>query len=794
MSKTTYFVDDTIVHKEDDLEKIQTSPGMYISYTGAKGSLHLAKEIANNMVDECINTNSPADTIDFIFDEATSEFACRDNGRGIPHESLEVVCTKIQSSGKFGRRGAGGASAGQNGVGLTAINALAKLFILTSFRVNGYKRTISFNEGKKVDDITTKCSPDEHGTLCVFRPSERFMGKNSKINADDLVEWITKLSYQIPNEITMNLSVNRIGKAASQHMTLRNKNGMYDYLKKFASALIFEPIHIKDKCKVLDNIINENGEEESIERFLGIEVAFSFTTNDTPFIDSFCNYVNTIDGGFHISAVQDAVAKYLFRETKEALTDKEKEKLEIKFMDVTNNLSLAVNVLTDLDPNFRGQTKDKVGNEELVAPIKNMVTKGIKEHFKNNPKDLKVAITLIKNIAKARYEAQKVRNSVIKGKSNLLDEHSIKGFRPAINGNKKKELYITEGDSALGSALSARNPYTQAIYAVQGVPKNTFKLALDKALENDEMKALVTIIGANIGSRFDIESLKYDKIIIMTDGDIDGANITSLLCAFFLKHMPKLVEAGKIYKALPPLYKLEGGVFVADKKKYIELMEERISKSVKIYDLKGNQLSRNEVKSLLMVNRTYPEILENTASNFSTDPLFMEFLVAHRNDKNFEKLLAKNYPEITITDNGSFISGIVDNKLQSIVINKSYNRRIEDLQKLIFDVNKGNLYYRVVEIDKRNGDIDRGIVSLGGLFRLVQRFRPKIEMRYKGLGELPPKQLWETTMSPENRNLIKMTVQDMKRELEIFEMLHGKDDGNKEMMRNYKIAREDLDN
>lgn len=794
MAKTTLkYEDDNIVHKEDDLEKIQTSPGMYISYTGAKGSLHLCKEITNNMVDECINTKSPADTIDLIFDEPTSEFACRDNGRGIPHESLEVVCTKIQSSGKFGRRGSGGASAGQNGVGLTAINALAKLFMLTSFRANGEKRSIVFNEGKKVDDISTKCDPKEHGTLCVFRPSEKYMGKNCKIVADDLVEWITKLSYQIPQEITMNLSVNRTGKAASQHLTLRNKNGMYDYLKKYASGLIIEPVHIKDKCKVMDTILNDEGEEESIERFLGMEVAFSFTTNDVPFIDSFCNYVNTIDGGFHLSSVQDAVAKFLFRETKESLTEKEKEKLEIKFMDVTNNLSVAVNVLTDLDPNFRGQTKDKVGNEEICEPIKTMLTKGIREYFKNNPKELKTVTTLIKNIAKARYEAQKIRNSVIKGKNTSLDEHKIEGFRPAIN-RRGKELYITEGDSALGSALSARNPYTQAIYAVQGVPKNTFKCSLANVLENVEMKELITIIGTNIGSKFNMNGLKYDKIIIMTDGDIDGANITSLLCAFFMKHMPELVKAGKIYKALPPLYKLEGNIFVADKKKYIELMEERISKSVKIYDLQGNQLSRSDVRLLLMMNRTYADVLENTSSTFSTDPLFMEFLVAHMKDKNFEKLLKVNYPEISVQEDGSFISGIVDNKLQSIVINKSYYRRIEDLEKLIFDVNKGNIYYRVVEIDKRNGDIDRGVVSLGGLFRLVQRFRPKIDMRYKGLGELPPKQLWETTMSPENRNLLKMTVQDMERELQVFEMLHGKDDGNKEMMRNYKIAREDLDN
>ncbi len=366
-------------------------------------------------------------------------------------------------------------------------------------------------------------------------------------------------------------------------------------------------------------------------------------------------------------------------------------------------------------------------------------------------------------------------------------------YRPAIN-RKGKELYIVEGDSALGSALSGRNPYTQAIFAVQGVPPNAFKMGLDDVLKNKELHALISILGTNIGSKFNIANLQFDKIIIMTDGDVDGKNITSLLNGLFMKHMPEIIRAGKLYKALPPLYKLKGGVYVTDKKEYIELMEERISKSVKIYRPDGEQLTRSEVRQLLLINRLYQETLVMTSVNLSADLLFTEFLIRHINAPNLDKLLKAQYPEIKVSEDKTSVTGIANGKRQSIILDHMFEKRTADLRKLMFDVNKGNIYCRVVEIDKRNGDIDRGIVSLGALMILVSRFRPTIETRYKGLGELPPKDLWETTMNPNNRTLLKMTTQDIERDLQIFDMLHGTDDGNKEMMRNFKIDREDLDN
>lgn len=311
------------------------------------------------------------------------------------------------------------------------------------------------------------------------------------------------------------------------------------------------------------------------------------------------------------------------------------------------------------------------------------------------------------------------------------------------------------------------------------------------------MRELVTILGTNIGPKFDISKLKYDKIIIMTDADIDGANITSLLCAFFLKFMPELVSAGKIYKAIPPLYKLEGDVFVKDKRAYKELIEEKISKCVKIYTPDGEKLTKEEVKALLVLNRTYFETLTKASDELSCEPIFLETIICNDQNPNLEKKLREKYKEVTFDKENDLVTGVVEGKLQSIIINnKSYYKKTDDIRTLIFDINKGFIKYRIVEIDKKYGDIERGLLSLGEFFKLCQKFNSSlnIEIRYKGLGELPPADLWETTMNPNNRNLIQMTVQDMQRALEVFEMLHGNDDGNKEMMKNFRIEREELDN
>jgi len=299
----------------------------------------------------------------------------------------------------------------------------------------------------------------------------------------------------------------------------------------------------------------------------------------------------------------------------------------------------------------------------------------------------------------------------------------------------------------------------------------------------------------NIGEKFDINKLYYDKIIIMTDSDIDGFHITSLLCTFFLVHFPEIIKQGKLYKAIAPLYRIKDKKkpFVITKKEYVEVYENRISSSVKIIDPNTNKvLNSEEVQDLLLKNRIYYDTLYRLASHFSLNPILLEFIIANYDKSDFKKKLNQRFPEITIED--KVISGIVDNKFQIVQINDFFERKIEEMKTLIEKVNEGKLYYKINEIV--NGqNVERGIMSLGQFFMFIKKFQPEILTRYKGLGELDPNELWETTMDPNKRVLIRLTMEDVEEEIRKFRVLHGNvAEERRKLMEHFKIDRDDLDN
>ena len=287
----TKFTDDKIEHIEDDIKKIQTKPGMYISYIGSRGALHLVKELINNAIDECINKNSPGDTIDVFFDESENMVTVSDNGRGIPFESMMVVCTKLQSGSKFTREGSGGVSAGENGVGLTACNALSSLFEIISFRY-GEKSTVSFNEGilsgtQKTIKIK---NTDKHGTTFVLKPSITYMGE-CNIVTDELIGWIEKIVYLLPSDIKLNLSIKKKGKESLVNKKYSNKYGLYDLCKKLCPKALVDPIHF-----IKTTSLKEKIHDKEIDRYIGLEVAFTYNSSSIEFeAESFCNFVNTVD-------------------------------------------------------------------------------------------------------------------------------------------------------------------------------------------------------------------------------------------------------------------------------------------------------------------------------------------------------------------------------------------------------------------------------------------------------------------------------------------------------------------
>ena len=263
-----------------------------------------------------------------------------------------------------------------------------------------------------------------------------------------------------------------------------------------------------------------------IDRFIGLEIAFTYSSTSIEFqSESFCNFVFTVDNGSHVDATKTALMQYFTRQAKESLSEREAKKIDINFNDSSQGLFLTVYLRTNYQPYFTGQTKEKLGNSDLIKPIRDIVYKNISDYFNKNPKELKIITDRIKANAKARIASTKIRNAVIKGETNNFDEFLMDNFVPANNRGKGsyRELFIIEGLSARGTVDSSRfDRDTQAVFSMRGVPLNSFGINLDKVLLNAEFNTLVKILGCNIGTRFDITKLRYDKIIIMTDADSDG--------------------------------------------------------------------------------------------------------------------------------------------------------------------------------------------------------------------------------------------------------------------------------
>ena len=790
------FIDDKIEHIEDDIEKIRTKTSMYISYLGSQGSLHLAKEIINNSIDECINTNSPADFIEIFLDESENTLTVSDNGRGIPPDKLKIVCTKLQSGSKFFRGGTGSTSAGENGVGITACAALSNIFELISFR-DGSKYKITLNEGKIVKDVTETSIKDKekHGTTTIMKPSSYILGEDCGIIPENLIEWIEKIVYLIPKDITIKLGIKRKGKESIVNKKYTNKEGLYDYIKKLCKKPLLDPIHFFKTTEV-----KETKRGETYEKFIGLEVAFTYDPDSVEFVaDSFCNYVNTIDNGVHVDSVKTGIMQYFTKHARESLSERESKKLDIIPSDVYQGLLVTVSLSTDMDIQFNSQVKHKVTNNEFFKPLKDMTYVALKNYFEKNPKELKKYIDKIKVNAKARVESTKVRNSVIKGESNNFEEHFLmENFDPANNKGKNdyRELFIIEGKSARGSASAGRyDKGTQAVFSLRGVPLNSFNAKLDKVLLNKELNALVKILGCNIGARFDIDKLKYNKIIIMADSDSDGFNITSLMCAFFMTHMPELVKRGYIYKAVAPLYKIKSKYkkFILNKQEYVEIFEKQIRENLRISDIEtGKVYNDKEMQNFLLINRNYLEELHRTANHLAIDPILLEFVITHLNEKDMLKKFHEKFPEMMIED--GVMNGIYEGKYQIMIMDHIFEKRIKNMQRYIHELNDIKKL-GVHEVVSKKETKYLGEMTIGEFLSLAQKYQPIIQFRYKGLGELQPLELRDTTLDPNNRILIKLTVDDMEEDMRKFNILHGNDsDERKLLMKHFKISMEDLDN
>lgn len=814
---------------EDDIKKIQTKPNLYILKFGPAGAAHLFREVGQNAVDECTDPESPGSHITITYDKATDIIRCEDDGRGFPEIDypLEIFCTKIQSGSKF-FRDQGGNSSGEFGVGITVTNALSDLFELTSFRSKeNTQHRIKFLCGEKVLDETKPLGAKKHGSIISFKPSKKFLGANTVIPYKEIIDWISRISYQFgDNKLKINFDVYDGIELIEAH-TFKSKpfSNLLDKItpvNDFTSKCSFSGDgyiieHVR-KTKIDKNgNIEVDDEATDIKKNVHVDVALRYTGENITFFDSYCNYTNTTDGGVHQDVVERCFCNYIQNKAKSSMSDSQREKLPIIWDDVRSGLCCVINLSTNAQVGFVGNAKTKIGNENLIPVITEIVNKGLDDFFHQHPSVLNEYIKTVKINARARIDMLKAKIASQKEKMNSFKEHEMKNYIPCTNKGKQwKEIFLVEGDSPGGSARNGCDTRTQAFFLFRGIVANAFKCNASQIMQNNEWKDLVTVLRCGFGASFDLSKLYFKRINILTDQDVDGFYISSGMLAFFYKFLPEIIKAGLLYKVFTPLYALEDKEhpFVANKAEMVKIYHKKITKNYKIkFDGCEEYASKDDIQEFLTDAYDYRENLIRAAKDMGRiNKFFVEALIAYmtlgnvvRSETDFDDLqktfddpkfvkyimsrLQERWSELELTPSER-IKGIVDGRFCLVKVNRRFIRKTSSLIPIY---QKYGYKFTIQEQDK-----DPVIMTIGEFLDNSTKYLPKIKERFKGLGELDGDELFSTALDINNRVSVQYTMTSAKEELEVFKKVHGssKKDlvSRKKMMSEYKINRDDLDN
>jgi len=786
------YSDDTYMALANEFDQIRTCIGMYISKANTEGALHLWKEIFNNALDECVNPHSPSNKIYITFDEKKCEFTVTDEGRGIPFEELISVSTKKHTSTKFVRsepwmKG----QAGRNGVGLVVTVALSDYMSITSYRGDKYKY-IEFIEGDVKEGKVLSLKKPQNGLCVKFIPSEKYLGEMN-VTTDLVEDYLRRMSYVLPDDIKISFYGNTSDdKTIKRDYKYQGLAANVDYL---SSTLEFNPLDISYECEDFDLL-----------------VSFSYDkTLDDMLVNSYCNYIYTTEGGTHELAAQKAICDFFSREAKKL--DPE-SKFEVTYEDCKKGLIMAVNC-RHLNPGFEGQHKTRVNNSDVLQQGKRGLTSSLYKYFSSNNMMLRKIISYLRMIAKARMETHKIKGIKNKKNSTFLDDSEIGlKFSNIADRNYQgyKELVITEGLSAYGAIDNARNNTYQAVCALTGVSDNVFGLSLTQLKTKKIFMDLLNIMGCGVGPDFDINKLKWNKIIIMTDSDVDGSNITSLLLCFFFLFLRPIIDEGKLFKAIPPLYIVDpksikkyynGDPWLFDKKDYYELFNTMISNNIEVGiddDKQIRMLKKKELRMWLELNGDYLLELDSLVKRSASEPLILEYVCYYKlksmgDENKFKEFIEQAFSELTYDIYESSLTGSYEGRYISLITDKLFMRMAQRFMQTLSD-NPSFFIYCKNKNDK-NDQFNK--MTIGEFLKLMNNsFNITINQRFKGLGEAATEVLFVTTLNPKIRRLIRMNIEDAKHALETFDLLHGKSDNMREQRRtlldNTKISYSDIDN
>ncbi|HWQ24135.1 MAG TPA: DNA topoisomerase (ATP-hydrolyzing) subunit B [Gaiellaceae bacterium] len=773
MAEAAYTAKDITVL--EGLEPVRLRPGMYIGSTGPRGLHHLVYEVVDNAVDEALAGRNDLIEVTIHPDNSVT---VRDEGAGIPVDVIEdqglpaltVVLTKLHAGGKFGGEGYK-VSGGLHGVGVSVVNALSE-WLVAEVRRDGkvYRQEFARGEPTTGVQVVGKVPKGETGTTISFLPDPEIF-EETELSASTLSQRLRETAF-----LTRGLRiVLRDERAGGKTEEFRYEGGIRDFVKHVNESK--EPVHKR--------IVYFEGESDEGQ----VEVAMQWNSSYVESVFSFANNINTTEGGTHLSGFKAALTGTLNRYARDKGLLKEKEE-NLEGEDVREGLAAVISVKLR-NPQFEGQTKTKLGNPGVESLVKTIVNQKLAEFLEENPADARQIITKAISAARARQAARKARE--LTRRKSALDSNSLPGRLAdcQVGDPSVAELFLVEGASAGGSAVDGRDRTFQAILPLRGKVINAEKNRINKVLSNEEIQAIITAIGTGIGDEFDVSKLRYHRVIVMTDADVDGAHIRTLILTFLYRQMPELVERGHVFIAVPPLYRVKIGNqlrYVEKESQFEDLLVRERVKDLDVTDRSGRTQKLTEARyaRFVRVLHEFDGWLSRLREDFGAGPA--SFVVEHRLVEaaaahgDLERALAQLEPNgfelsvLATTAEGTVLR-VVEKETgatSSVVV------PAELLASPVY-ANLRKTYERLSEVV----GLPPFVLALGKRERRAETFAELREQaldlakegiqvsRFKGLGEMDAEELAETTMNPASRMLVRVEVEDAAAADRVFSMLMG---------------------
>lgn len=782
-SQVTTTYDSNQIKILEGLEAVRVRPSMYIGDTYDRGYHHLVYEVLDNSIDEAMAGH--CNNIDIII-HTDGSVSVADDGRGIPTDihptegvsGVEVVMTKLHAGGKF-EKDAYKVSGGLHGVGVSVVNALSE-WLKVQVRQKGKLYEMEFRKGEAQYRLKEIGAAEGSGTTVRFYPDHTIFKESKSYNLETLIHRVRELAF-----LNAGLKIVIKDERVNKTQEFFYEGGIRSFVKhvnKAKSPLFEEPVYIKAEK---DQVI--------------VEVALQYNKEYQENIFTYANNIHTPEGGTHLAGFKSALTRTINSyANKNDLLKGMKE--GIQGDDTREGLTCVISVKIP-DPQFEGQTKTKLGNSEVKGFVEQIVGERLANFLEENPSVGKIVVQKSLEAARARDAAKKARELV--RRKGALDSMALPGkLADCQNENPEDcELYLVEGDSAGGSAKQGRDKKNQAILPLKGKILNVEKARFDKMLAFEEIRTIITALGTGIGSEdFDVSKLRYNKIIIMTDADVDGSHIRTLLLTFFYRQMNELVARGHLYIAQPPLYKIKRGKTEKYLKNEFDFAEVIVSgglAGLKLYSSDKKEFDEDTLRKPIAELFELGAVLEKFEGDrvdqriirlFAADSEFKEEVfndrtqlekIANKVLKDFDKI-SHNDKSFKIIENGSNLEIVFQSRLKGALrdtpLSKAtfHDANFKKMQHLLRVGSSLGTPSFVIK-DKDSGKEIAKIDSIDELIRTIdERGRKGLSItRYKGLGEMNPEQLWETTMDPEKRTMLKVNVEDAVQADEIFTVLMG---------------------